>query len=177
LTVKQTRIIDDNGEIKSERLTGMDFLFPDGKGYRMFMNKHSISGFPDIEYPKALNKNDIYLLHMLSREIVGDSCMIGYRSGNRKKPMDEKQIQKFTEIKGWRFAAWLKQMISLGMIAKLTVELENSSHVQFYMSPLYFFSGTYLPLNVYLLFQSQIDRHIPNWARDKYKELVNLNEQ
>lgn len=176
MTVRQTRIIDNNGEVKSERLTGMDFLFPDGKGYRMFMNKHSVTGFPDINYPHELSKNDIYLLHMLSREIVGDSCMIGYKSGGRKKAMNEKQMQDFTEIKGRRFTTWLNRMSSLGMIAKVTVELNGSEYVQFYMSPLYFFSGTYLPLNVYLLFQDQIDKHIPNWAKDKYKELINSNE-
>ncbi|MFE5319774.1 hypothetical protein ACFQ88_13790 [Paenibacillus sp. NPDC056579] len=44
------------------------------------------------------------------------------------------------------------------------------------MNPLYFFSDRYLPLSLYLLFQEQIDKHIPDWVKQKYRELQDETE-
>ena len=166
---------DETGEVKHVKMQGMDFLFPDGKGYRLFMNRRSVRHFPDIDYPPELSKMDIANLHLLSRKILGDTCMLGYKSGGLYKPMDEEQMRQIVGLCEKRFKTWLNRVIKLGMMARGTMEYEGGVFVQYYMSPLYFFSGIYLPLHLYLLFKDQLDRHLPRWAIEKYMRMAEVN--
>ena len=171
--IKHMNYVDPKtGEVIFTKVQSLDFMFPDDKGYRMFNQKHTVRMFPDIDFPEGLTDRDELYLYRLARKIIGDSCMIGYRSGGSIKPAQDTHIQSVTGLGDERFRKWISKMMRLGMIARLTIEIEDQQHTQYYMSPLYFFSGKFVSLNLYLLFQEQLDQHLPEWAKAKYREMA-----
>jgi len=57
---------------------------------------------------------------------------------------------------------------------------QNKKHVLYFFNPIYFFSGTYLNLNLFLLFQDELNAHLPPAIIEKFLDLEekrNLEEQ
>jgi hypothetical protein len=52
---------------------------------------------------------------------------------------------------------FVEKMIKLGIMARVKVECENHTQTQYYINPMYYFSSNRLPLNLYLMFQPQLD--------------------
>ena len=171
--VKREQLInEETGEIEFERSKIVEFtIFNEEKGYMLFLNKRNVRIFPDIPFPDDFGMKDIARLFLLSRCIVGTTNMIGKRARNGIKPMTPEDMAEIVQMPHRRFITWLNRMIRAGMIARVKIRTEDAETTQYYMNPLYFFSSRYLPLNLYLLFQEQIDRYLPAWVRQKYEEM------
>lgn len=173
-SIKQERIIDaSTGEVRHDRSKLVKFsLFDEDKGYMLFINRSQVRTFPHVEWPDGITKLDRANLFELSRHIYSNTNMLAYRGyHNSLRPMNEEQMAQVVELCGKRFKAWLMRMNRLGMIARINVEIEGRVITQYYLNPLYFFSAKHLPLNLYILFQSQIDRHLPEWAKRRYADM------
>lgn len=172
--VKLNRVVSaDTGEIRYEHTKVVKFsLFDEDKGYMLFLNRSQVRIFPHVEWPDGVTKLDRANLFELSRHIYSNTNMLAYR-GNRNslRPMNEEQMARVVELCDKRFKTWLSRMNRLGMIARINVEIEGSVITQYYLNPLYFFSAKHLPLNLYILFQNQIDRHLPEWAKRRYADM------
>ena len=172
--IKEERLIDDaTGEVVHQKAKQTKFsLFNEDLGYVLFLNNNNVRTFPHVPWPDGVTKIDKANLFELSRHIYGKTNMLAYR-GNRNavKPMSEQQMSEIVELCDKRFKTWLNRMIRFGLIAKLNIEIEDSVITQFYLNPLYFFSDKYLPLNLYLLFQPQLDRYLPWWARQRFADM------
>ena len=137
----------------------------------LFLNNNQVRTFPHVAWPDGVTKLDRANLFELSRHIYGKTNMLAYRgSHDVVKPMNETQMSDVVELCTKRFKTWLNRMIRLGMIARLNIEIEDQVIIQYYLNPIYFFSDKYLPLNLYLLFQAQIDRHLPDWVKQRFEE-------
>lgn len=172
--IKEERtIVLETGELMHQRKRVSKFsLFDEERGYMLFLNNNQVRTFPHIDWPDGITKIDRANLFELSRHIYSKTNMLAYR-GNHDviKPMDEYRMASIVDLCEKRFKTWLNRMIRLGMIARMTIEIEGMTVTQYYLNPLYFFSDKYLPLNLYLLFQTQIDRHIPWWAKQRFAEM------
>ena len=173
MKLKREQVIDEEtGELQYERTRLLEFsIFNEEKGYMLFLNKRNVRIFPDIDFPESFGMSDIARLFLLSRHIVGTTNMIGKRVRNGIRPMSVEDMSKIADMPYRRFVTWLNRMIRAGMIARVKVKTEETEVTQYYMNPLYFFSSRYLPLNLYLLFQEQIDRYLPEWVKRKYGEM------
>lgn len=173
--IKNETIVNSNtGEIRHQRSKVIRFsLFNEDKGYLLFMNNSQVRTFPHVEWPEGVMKLDRANLFELSRHIYSNTNMLAYR-GNRNalRPMGEEQMSQVVGLCDQRFKKWLSRMIKLGMIARINVDIEETTTTQYYLNPLYFFSDKYLPLNLYVLFQAQLDRYIPDWARRRYNDMI-----
>ena len=173
--IKNESIINsETGEVRHKKTEVVRFsLFNEEKGYFLFLNRSQVRTFPHVDWPPGITKLDRANLFELSRHIYSNTNMLAYRvNRNALRPMGEEQMSQVVELCEQRFRKWLTRMTRAGMIAKINVEIEGTTTTQYYMNPLYFFSDKYLPLNLYTLFQTQLDRHIPDWAKRRYSDMM-----
>jgi hypothetical protein len=165
---KRVLVDNDTGEVLSEKTLEYN-LFDDETGYLFWKNKDNIRMFPGIILPKGLNDSDKSNLITLSHSLLKNANMIAYRGyQNDIKPMTIEQMAEECELKPKTMYALIRRAIDLGVMARVTVMCGNLKETQFYMNPIYFFTGSRINLNLYLLFRKQLDRYLPDWVKEKF---------
>lgn len=173
---KKEQFISNDGEVLNTKVTSYKDRFDNEKGYFLYSNGQSINGKSGVFFPGELSKLDIANLTILSRYLVSNSNLLGYRGNRSMKAMDVEQIAKVINVNKRQGYNFIKKMMEHGMIAKVTIETKESINIQYYMNPIYFMNGRNINLNLYILFQNQIEHHIPGWAQKKFEELKELKQ-
>lgn len=173
---KKEQFISNEGEVLNTKVTPYKDRFDNEKGYFLYSNGQSINGKAGVFFPDQLSKLDIANLTLLSRYLLGNSNLLGYRGNKSMKAMDVEQIAKVIGVNKRQGYNFIKKMLKHAMIGKVTVETKETISVQYYMNPIYFMNGRNLNLNLYILFQEQIEHHIPGWAQKKFEELRELKK-
>ena len=94
--------------------------------------------------------------------------MLGYRGNGGIRPYNDLQIWQIVGLKEHRAKKFIRKMISLGIMARATVEVGGGKEVQYYVNPIYFFSSNRIPLSLYLLFRHELDKVLPAWVKAEY---------
>lgn len=167
---KKVLFDDDSGEVLSEKSKRVT-LFDENAGYLFWRNKQAVRIFPDILYPPGVTEADEAHLLKLAHQIYSTTNMLCYRGNkNVMKPLQPKQMSYVLGICERNTHLFLKRMCEFGIMARVVVDVEEKKETQYYMNPIYFFSGTRLSLNLYLIFRRQLDRYIPAWVREMFSD-------
>ena len=168
---KVTNITDDNGVIVSTKKVYFKDTFDEEKGY-LFWNKTGfVKTFQDVELPQSVTKVDIANLFLLSKKVYSTTNMIGYRGNGGVRVMSVEQMAKVIKDTDRHTISFLNRMIGCRVIAKIGVKIGDDTITQYYFNPIYFFSSNRLSLNLYLLFQKDLDPFVPEYARQRFKLL------
>jgi len=169
---KVTNIIDENGEIVNTKRAYFKDMFDEEKGY-LFWNKTGfVKTFQDVELPKKITKTDIANLFLLSKKVYSTTNMIGYRGNGGIRVMSVEQMARVIRDTDRHTVTFLNRMIKHRIIARVEVKVgEDDIVTQYYFNPIYFFSSNRLSLNLYLLFQNDLEPFIPEYVRQKFKLL------
>ena len=98
--------------------------------------------------------------------------MIGYRGNGGIRVMSVEQMSKVIRDTERHTITFLNRMIKSRIIARVEVKIgEDDIVTQYYFNPIYFFSSNRLSLNLYLLFQKDLDPFIPEYVRQKFRLL------
>jgi hypothetical protein len=173
--IQKKMLIDkDTGEVISEKMLNIN-IFDEKDGYLFWKNRQAIKTYPGISLPEGLTDREVACLHKLSQCIWSTTNMLAYRGyENRPKPMDVERIAKETGMPLRNASSFIRKLIDLGVMAKVVVETAHNKETQYYLNPIYFFSGNRLSLNLYLLFRTQLDRYLPEWVREKFAEQAKM---
>lgn len=171
---KKEQHISNDGEVLNTKVTSYKDRFDDEKGYFFYSNGQSINGKAGVFFPEELSKLDIANMAILSRYLIGNTNLLGYRGNKSMKAMNVEQIAKVIGVNKRQGYNFINKMMKYAMIAKVTIETEENTDIQYYMNPIYFMNGRNLNLNLYLLFRKQIEEHIPGWAQKRFEELQEL---
>jgi len=183
MTIKQkiTTFREENGEILGTKIRNMYNPFDPVKGYNFKYKSRSIKNYLDIDLPKEFSDSELGKILRLSRLIYGNSNMLGRRVGNYIKEYTQSDIIKVFGLKDRQGRSLLKKMLDNKIIKPQVDPTEqNKKHVLYFFNPIYFFSGTYLNLNLFLLFQDELNAHLPPAIIEKFLDLEekrNLEEQ
>lgn len=168
---KITTIVDEQtGEIVSRKQQGIGNRFDPEKGYLFRNQAGGFSQFYDVPFPPAMSDIDIGRMTRLAKKMWGTTNMLGYRGNGGVKPYDIDGIAGVIGLEQRQTYSFIKKMINLGVIAKVRIESKGKTDYQYYVNPLYYNSSNRIPLNLYLLFRSQLDPYIPSWAKKLYIE-------
>lgn len=174
MAVKQkvTTYSDKTGEIFSEKIRNIYNPFDPDKGYNWKYKSFSIKSYLDIPLPDKFTDAELGKIFRLSRHIYADSNMLGKRVNNYIKPLGKNEIIKIFGLKDRQGRALLKKILENKVVKKFENTEQGKTYVQFYFNPIYFFSGTYISLNLYLLFQDELNKHLPEQVIAKFLELA-----
>lgn len=168
--IKEEKFYDSNGVKFMSRTTKLKDRFDEEKGYLLYYNGHTISGLAKLDFPKEMGITDVANLALLSRHLVYNDNYIGYRSNDSYPPMTVQQIAKTINSSTRHTYRFLKNMTDLGMMAKVTIEYKGKNRIHYLINPLYYMNGRNVGYLLYLAFQDQLAEHIPEWAKNRYKE-------
>ena len=168
MTVKQrvTTFNKETGQIYNSIEKGMYNPFDPERGYNFKYKSLSIKSYLDIPLPKEFSDSEIGKIFRLSRHIYASSNMLGKRSNSYVTPLNQADIMKIFGLKDRQGRALMKKVIGLKVIKKIE---DSGNHCsQYYFNPIYFFSATYINLNLYLHFQDELNKHLPKDVITKY---------
>lgn len=154
--------------------------FDEERGYLFWNQKSQSAQYADVDFPAEMNMVDRGRLATLAKRIWVNTNCIGKRCRNGSKQFEPCDLDDIGQIIGLspRYAKeWLDKMIVLGVMALVEVTVENQRDTQYYINPIYYSSSDRLSLNLYLLFRRQLDRHLPEWVRERYAESENRQKQ
>ena len=167
--IERKQVIDNNtGQVMSDNVRHISSAFDDDKGYLFWARKSFAKSFIDVDYPKAMSKMDIANISILSKHMWSNTNMIGYRGSGGAKPYDVLMIGKAVDLKQRQTYSFIKKMMDLGLMARVDIKTDSGIETQYYINPIYFFSGSRIPLSLYLIFRQQLDSVLPGWVRDRF---------
>jgi len=167
--LKRTQYINTgNGVIQKEDARFVTAAFDDEKGYLFWARKGFAKSFADVDFPKAMTMKERGQMATLAKKMWSNTNMLGYRGNGGVKPYNDEQIGTIVGLKAYQGKAFVRKMIRVGMIAKVTVTTEGERVIQYYINPIYFFGSNRIPLNLYLIFKNQLDKVLPAWVLEKY---------
>lgn len=162
---KKTQYIDEaTGEILAETQRPISAAFDDEKGYLFWVRKSFAKTFVDVDFPKAMTTLEIGQMTILAKKIWSNTNMLGYRGNGGVRPYDIDKIADILGISSRQAYRFINKMTRLGVMAKVSVNVEGRRETHFYINPLYFFSSNRVPLNLYLVFRHQLDKVLPQWV-------------
>ena len=169
--IKETRYISEKtGELITGQKQRVGERFDPERGYLFRHQKHGFKQFDDISFPESLTDAEIGKLTRLAKNIYRDSNLLAYRGNGGIKPHTPETMSRIICLGQRQIERFLSKMIKQGMMAKCRVEVGEKTEIHYYINPLYFFSGKRINLNLYLLFRTQLDAYIPNWAKSLFIE-------
>jgi len=171
-----TTFDDKTGNIIDEKERGLYNPFNPERGYNFKYKSFSIKSYLDIPLPDKFTDSELGKIFRLSRYIYANSNMLGKRSGSYIKPYKQEDILRVLKLKDRQGRAFIRKVIEHKIIRKLEFTEQGKRHVQFYFNPIYFFSGTYLNLNLFLLFQDELNNHLPPWVITKFLEQAEVEK-
>lgn len=170
--IKQTKYIDDKtGEIFKTDNKFVNAQFDEGKGYLFWSRKNHNKIYHDIDFPEQISDNELGKLFKLSQYIYSNTNLLAYRGNGGVKPYDIVDISKVINLNEKRTKLFMQKMVKYKIIAKVNIEFGEKSDIHYYLNPVYFFSGSRIPLNLYLIFRNELDNILPEWVRLKYNEI------
>lgn len=165
-----TRSIDSvTGQIISRNEYSINY-WDDERGYLFWRNRAATKSFEGMDLPNDLKDYEVAKLYRLSKRIYKNSNMIMYRSGNVMKAMQIDHVAKYLNMSDRQVKTFMRNMIARKIIARVEVKISNDVQVQYYMNPMFFFSGKWLNVNLYLLFKKELDCYLPSWVIDRFNE-------
>ncbi len=169
-----TQVDADTGEVlsKNEQVQNYKYFDPE-KGYLFHPNKDSVKSFPGCGLPEDLTDSETARLYRLSLAMHKDSNLLCYKSRNAIKPMNTAKIAAYLRLSVRRTLLFLQRMIQRRIIGRVKVKIGNSQETQYYLNPIYFFCGKWLNVNLYFLFQRDLDKMLPKWVIQEFGEIKN----
>ena len=166
----QERILyNSDGEKVKTDTTYFTGRFNDDKGYALYAYGNTISSRIGVDFPPGMNKNDIANMVLLSRKLIPNTNMLGYRGHKRNKPMNTVQIGEVIGLQERQAYRFMKKMVSVGMIKRINAPIMGGHELQYIVNPLYFMNGKFINDELFTTFNDELTIHLPKWVQDKFK--------
>jgi hypothetical protein len=168
---KETRIVNTRtGEVLGKNTFPVSPVFDEEKGYLFWPRKSFSKSFVDVDFPRELSFKEIGQMTTLAKKMCPKTNMLGYRGNGGSRPCNVDKIGAVVGLKPSQAYSFVRKMEKHGLIAEVKIRCGERVDTQYYVNPIYFFSGNRINLNLYLIFRRQLDPFLPGWVREKYRE-------
>lgn len=162
--IQKTYTIDQNTGEYNTRTRYVDNLFSK-RGYVLKYNNDYIKLFLDKGLPDECSLTDCGRFYRLTRYIVGENQLLGYRS-DKLKPLTIEKMAEMFDCSERQIRRFIKQMKEYGVIKEVTI-----NEVKWYaVNPLYALKSKYLSLTTFIIFQKELIPILPNWVINKFMQ-------
>lgn len=152
----------DSGEIIFRSDKDMEFYLFTGGGFLLHNKKAAVKIFRSFWIVAALiTRDERSKLYDLLPNLDDKNCLT--RKDRPGKPMTAQHIADYLGSSISRCYRFLKRMEELGIIRK--------REKMYYVNPLYIMADNRLDPELYRIFADLLESHIPDWAKERYKEM------
>lgn len=121
--------------------------------------------FLDKGLPKECSLTDCGRFYRLTRYIVGENQLLGYRS-DKLRPLTIEKMAEMFDCSDRQIRRFIKQMKDFGVIKEVTI-----NEVKWYaVNPLYALKSKYLSLTTFIIFQKELTPILPNWVINNFMQ-------
>lgn len=138
--------------------------FDAGKGY-LWRTRDGVRSFFDVPFPEAMSMIDRGRMATLSKNMWGDTNMLGYRGYGRIKPYDIGGIGHLVGLNSKQADLFVARMIKFSIIKCVPIPFGEKIEKQYYINPLFYFRGPRLSGNLYELFHEEMEKYVPEWVK------------
>jgi len=146
------------------------------EGYKVPAHKLGAKLFSNVPFPPEMSDTEIGKMARLSKIMVADSNMLGYRTRAGIKAYTEAQIIEIINLSPKRGREFIKKMLKIKVMQVSTRKYGNVEQEEFYVNPAYFFAGRRININLYLLFREALDPIIPGWIKKEFLKAAKEQE-
>jgi hypothetical protein len=163
--IKKEQLINEaTGEVyetKNERFT--EAMNEDG--YRFPSHKAGARMFEGVKFPPEMSMSDIGRMAMLSKCMIGQTNMLGYRQGRNIFAYTANEIGDIVGLHDAKARGYTNRMCKLRVMQRIV----TTSGPSYYINPAYFMaSGHRLSLDLFLLFRTELTPIVPPWVIDDF---------
>jgi len=173
---KQTIVSNDYGEMISNKSVTYKGRFDVESGYLFWAQRNFVKSFPDVDLPAEISDDERGKLDKLSHKVFESTNMLAYRGHDGITPFGLKDIGETLKLGERQTRRFVDKMLQLGIMARVFVDCKGKRIMQFYLNPMYYFSSTRLSLNLYLLFQDQLNEVLPRYVIANFKTMKQQKE-
>ena len=167
--IKRTQYTDPNtGEVTYKDNGYVDMQFSDDNGYLLFKNKNAIRTFIGIDLPEGFSIMDEGRIARIKKYILWENQLITYRSKNVIKPVTIKELPKIWETTERQCKEFIRKLKHNGIVKE--VWLGNTKY--FCFNPFYGMKDKRLTLTLFIIFQDEMSKRLPQWVVQKFLEQV-----
>jgi hypothetical protein len=163
----KTKTVTEDGEIIDEKVVSFYTPFKDGYGYNFKYKSINIKSYLDNPLPKCFTDAEVGRIYRLSRLIYSDSNLLARRSNNEIKPYTKQELQETIGLHRTKFNPFWRKIISNNIIKPIILAKKDF----FCFNPFYFNSTTYLPVYLFIAFQTELTAYLPEWVINKYLDM------
>jgi hypothetical protein len=170
------RIVEDVDEVSGDVKSKKKYYYKDAfnsDGYKVPPHKLGAKMFLDVQFPKEMTDSDIGKVARLSKLMIADSNMLGYRTKLGIRAYTPERIIKIVDLSPRRGVQFLRKMMRLGVMSLNTRKYKEIQCIEYYINPAYFFVGRRLGLNLYLMFREHLDPILAPYARESFLQMAN----
>jgi hypothetical protein len=136
------------------------------KGYRWPFRKSGARLFSQVKFPEEMTFSEIGRMTVLSKEMVGNTNMLGYRQNRTILPYTADELYEIIQLSRSHGSEFLSKMIRLHILHR---GFDTLGTIQYYVNPAYFMAvGQRLSLDLYLKFQEDLQPLLPDWVIDGF---------
>lgn len=133
------------------------------RGYIFKYNNGYIKLFLDKGLPDECSLVDCGRFYRLTRYIVGENQLLGYRS-DKLKPLTIEKMSEIFNCGERQVRRFIKQMKECGVIKEVTI-----NETKWYaVNPLYALKSKYLSLTTFIIFQNELIPVLPSWVVNNF---------
>ena len=172
----EKRFIDEQtGEVTTQASNRVVYIDSE-RGYLFFLNKNKIVSFEGFDLPDDLSNIETGMMYRLAKKTHHATNLISYESHNRIKPATISTMCKYLDLSERRGKIFVNKMIKKRIIGRINVRIGDDTVTQYYINPIYFMNGKWLNANLYFLFQEDLDRVLPEYAKEFFQKAVQNKE-
>lgn len=168
--IKNVRSITEDGELTQNDYFEFYDPFKDGVGYNFKYRSAFVKSYLGISLPcgeKGFTDIELGRIYRISRLMYSDSNLLARRSNSLIVPVTRDEIQLMLKMHRTKFVPFWKKVLEYRILKSIPLDGEDF----FCMNPLYYNSTTYMPIYVYLAFQTDVKSQVPGWVVEKYLDM------
>lgn len=132
------------------------------EGYRVPYHKLGARLFSEVAFPKEMTVADIGRMTILSKMMIPQSNMLGYRSGKKILPYIDEDIAIAVGLATRPCKTFIRKMIKLHVLHRAKTTVGDSVYI---VNPAYFMScGQRLTVDMFVIFQKDLAPLLPDWV-------------
>lgn len=152
-----------------EKSIFVDMQFDEEEGYLFWNQKASIKTFLDRKLPDEFSWAEKGRIDELRHYMMKDSQLLVYRSGSCIKPIGISELCNILNMSTRQSRALVKKMKDNGIIK----EVKTDGNVYYAFNPIYGLKSKRVTLIMFLWFQDEFKKVMPEWVIKKFIEQAN----
>lgn len=159
--------VSSDGELLAQRTQKFYNPMKEGYGYNFKYKSAMTKSYLSISLPECFSDAELGRIYKISRMIYSKSNLLAKRTNGGIVPLTREEIHEKIGLHRTKFVQFWKKLIENKIIKSIPISGKNF----FCISPLYFNSTVYIPVDIFIAFQEELKEHLSKRVFEAYMDM------